>query len=75
MAHANTEPYVFKHLVEADAESAAELSTTLKTQGPVAFSRSNATGVLPSMTFEEAGARASNFGARCRQVMLDKSTH
>ena len=66
--------YVFDNLVHANVTSADEFQKPVMAKRPQCFSNSNAEGVLPSMTFEQIGARAAEFGNRCRDL-LESDSH
>jgi len=65
--------YIFENLVHANVRSPEEFDKPIMAKRPQCFSNSNATGVLPAMTFEQIGARAAEFGKRCRQLLQSEA--
>ncbi len=68
-------PYIFNNLVHATAKSAEQLGArvTMADQ-PECFSSSNAKGVIANLSFDQVGTRASQFGARCRDLFKVNSS-
>lgn len=60
------EGYVFKNLIEASTQQ--NLGETIEFKAATSSSNRNAAGVVCSMTFDEAGERARQFGARFKAM-------
>lgn len=67
--------YTFTNLVQAKAKTAEQIGARLvMADQPECFSNSNAQGVVCDFSFDQVGARASLFGARCRQIFQAADT-